>query len=801
MTQEKVKFFVLDATYEVMGREPWVVLWAKDEERRPIVLIDKTFRPYFYVLPDPSHYDRLDDLARRVYALSKPRSPITSVEVVDKRYFGRPVKALKVTTVIPEAVRDYREEVRTLPGARDVLEADVRFSMRYLIDRDVKPFRWYEAEVEETSAQGFRAYRAYVLRSSPREVPGIVTPKDLGVMAVDIEVYNAYGTPNPRRDPVIIIGTMCEGGEVRQFTLEGRNEKEMLAEFCAYVREKDPDVLVGYNSNRFDWPYLMERASLLGITLDIGRRAGIPPTVSVMGHISIPGRLSLDIYDFAEEVPEIKMKTLDEVAEHFGVMRKEERENLEWYMIPKLWDSGGEARRRVLKYNLDDVRSTFSLAEKFLPYGVQLSGLTGIPLDQVMAASVGFRLEFYLMRQAFKSNELVPNRVEREAESYKGAMVLTPKPGVHENVAVLDFTSMYPSIMIKYNIGPDTLLRDGASSGTPVNVAPDVGHRFVAEPPGFFKSVLEALLRARRELRERMKRIPKDSPEYEVLDARQKAMKVLANAAYGYMGWSVARWYCRECAEAVTAWGRNLILTAIRKARDLGLDVIYGDTDSLFVKHDEAKVDALIRWIEEQLGFEVKIDKVYRRVFFTEAKKRYAGVTVDGVLDMVGFEAVRGDWTEIAKEVQVAVAQAVLAEGNVNKAIEYLRGLIKGLREGKVALEKLVIWKTITKDLGEYEVDAPHVRVAKRYVKAGLRVGPGDKVGYVVVKGTGNIGDRAVPYFEATLDKVDVDYYVEHQIIPAAMRILNYFGVTEQTLRGVAGGGQRSLFDFVKRGG
>lgn len=796
MAAENIKFLLLDNTYEIVGKEPWIILWCKNETGEPIVIIDKNFRPYFYVLPEQKSDEKLNELIKRIYGLSKPRSPITSVEIVEKKYYGKPVKALKVVTVIPEAVREYREEIRELPFVVDVLEADVRFSLRYLIDKDLKPFRWYTADVEEASIPGFRVSRTYYLIGNLKESQGSVTLKDLSVMAFDIEVYNPLGTPNPNRDPVIIIGTVYKG-ESLQFATQDKNDKELLAKFTEYVRAADPDIIVGYNSNQFDWPYLLERCKVHGLSLDIGRRVNSPPTTSVLGHISIPGRLSLDIYNFAEEVPEIKMKTLDEVADYFGVMKKTERTNLDWLMIPKLWDEGGESRKKVIKYNLDDVRSTYGLAEKFLPYGIQLTSLTGIPLDQIMAASVGFRLEFYLMRQAYKHNELVPNRVEREAEPYKGAIVLTPKPGIHQNVAVLDFTSMYPSIMIKYNVGPDTLIR-GTETYDKVYIAPDVGHRFRAEPPGFFKSVLDSLLKARKALREQLKGVPKDSPDYEVLDARQKAMKVLANAAYGYMGWVAARWYCRECAEAVTAWGRHTILKAIKKANELGLEVIYGDTDSLFVAYDEAKVSGLIDWIEHELGFEVKIDKIYRRVFFTEAKKRYAGLTIDGSIDMVGFEAVRGDWTDIAKEVQTNVARIILLEGSTSKAIDYVRDLIKSLREGRVDLEKLIIWKTITKDLAEYEVESPHVKVAKRYMKFGIKIGPGDKVGYVIIRGTGNIGDRAVPYFEASVDKIDADYYINHQIIPAAMRILSYFGVNEQALRGVSAGGQRSLADFFK---
>ncbi|RLG80258.1 MAG: DNA polymerase II, partial [Thermoprotei archaeon] len=220
--------------------------------------------------------------------------------------------------------------------------------------------------------------------------------------------------------------------------------------------------------------------------------------------------------------------------------------------------------------------------------------------------------------------------------------------------------------------------------------------------------------------------------------------------------------------------------------------------DSLFTTYDRDKVSKFIESVKNSLGLEIKVDKVYRRVFFTEAKKRYVGLTMDGVIDIVGFEAVRGDWTEIAKEVQEEVAKIVLAEGKVDKAVDYVRNVVRDLRNGKVPLSKLTIWKTITRRIEDYEVDAPHVAAAKRLIEAGGKVDVGDKVGYVVLKGPGKISSRAYPYMLATPKEIDVEYYVQHQIIPAALRILSYFGVTEKQLAGV-GKAVKTLFDFMRR--
>ncbi len=789
-------FQLLDASYDVEGGEPVIVIWARTEDDRRVLLRYKGFRPYFYALlqgdADPG------EVAERLRRLSKPGSPITRVELVEKKYIGRKVRALRVETVIPAKVREYRSEVARLPGVEDVLEADIRFAMRYLIDNNLYPMRWYRARVEERQKPGYlRVDAVYDIVGDIEEEPSLanVDPlRGLRKLAFDIEVYNPQRAPDPRRDKVIIIGYMTDDMREPELLVAEKSDAEIIREFARRLVEYDPDIIVGYNQNRFDWPYLIERAHLFGFRLDVGRRVGSEPQPSVYGHYSVPGRLNVDLYDFAEEIHEIKVKSLEEVADYLGVMPKEKRVILEWWQISEYWDDPSK-RPILLQYARDDVISTYGLSDKFLPFGAQLSQVSGLPMDQVMAASVGFRLEWRLIREAYKLNELVPNRVERREESYAGAIVLKPKPGVHENVAVLDFASMYPNIMVKYNVGPDTLVKPGEEyDPSEVYVAPEVGHKFRKHPPGFFKLVVEKFLTIRKRIKEEMKKYPPDSPEYRLLDERQKAVKVLANATYGYMGWTHARWYCRACAESITAWGRAIIRKAIEMARSMGLEVIYGDTDSLFVKYKPGVVEELVRRIEEELGFEIKIEKIYKKVFFTEAKKRYVGLTEDGKIDVVGFEAVRGDWSELAKETQIKVAEIVLMTGDVNKAIEYVRRIISDLRAGKIDVRKLVIWKTLTKRPSEYAAEQPHVTAARIMERMGYKVTPGMKIGYVIVKGSGPISKRAKPYFLAKKEEIDVDYYIDKQIVPAALRILSYFGVTEKKLKGA--GRQTTLLDF-----
>jgi DNA polymerase I len=228
------------------------------------------------------------------------------------------------------------------------------------------------------------------------------------------------------------------------------------------------------------------------------------------------------------------------------------------------------------------------------------------------------------------------------------------------------------------------------------------------------------------------------------------------------------------------------------------LKVVYGDTDSIFIENDTAKIEKLEKEIKEKLGLEIAPDKLYVRVFFTEAKKRYAGLLPDGSLDIVGLEVVRGDWATIAKKVQERVLEIILKERSPKKAADYVRQFIYELRQRRVSLRELIVWKTLTKPVDEYEVRAAHVEAAKMLSEKGWKLAVGDKIGYVVTVGTGRLYERVKPYMFASYDDVDIEYYVSKQIVPAAARILESFGMTEDHLlqSGMEEKGTRKLSDF-----
>ena len=243
-----------------------------------------------------------------------------------------------------------------------------------------------------------------------------------------------------------------------------------------------------------------------------------------------------------------------------------------------------------------------------------------------------------------------------------------------------------------------------------------------------------------------------------------------------------SRWYVREVAESAAALGRTTISKVIDRCNKTDLLVIYADTDSVFVTNEKLKIDSLLRWVNETLHMNIRPDKEYRRVLFTEAKKRYAGLLTDGTLDIVGMEVVRGDWSEIARKVQEKVIQLVLREGSPEKAKDYALNAIDQLRRGSTPVRDLIIWKSLTKPIEEYKVNAPHVEVAKKYVKLGRELVSGDKVGYVVTKKGTKLYEKAQPYFEVAPDQVDTEYYLTNQVVPAVARVLEVFHIREDEL-------------------
>ncbi len=788
--------WLLDVDYVTKNEKAVIRLWCKNDSETFIVY-DDSFQPYFYAFREEgiSEGDLLNLRVERRGELISPEK----VEVVNARYLGKEVEVFKIYAKHPQHVPKLREAVSSL--GLEVREADIPFAYRYLIDRDLACMDGIVVEGEKTIFRGrlpeIKAKK--VERLERDEFP------ELKVLAFDCEMLTPVGMPDPEKDPIIIISTKCGDFEEIIHIGEGMGEKDVIVRFLHIIRELDPDVIVGYNQDAFDWPYIRKRAEKYGIKLDIGR--DLSSLVFKPGNPRRPkiaGRLNIDLYDIALRSIDVKIKKLENVAEYLGT--KVEIADIEAKDIYKKWSSGD--REAVLKYARQDVLNTYYIAEELLPMQYELSKMIRIPADDVARSGRGKQVEWLLMSEAYKAGEIAPNPNERE-ESYEGAFVLEPVRGLHENVICLDFASMYPSIMITFNISPDTLVRRRCDD---CYVAPEVGHAFRKEPDGFFRRILKMLVDRRRALKKIMKKLDRNSVEYRMLDIKQTTLKVLTNSFYGYTGWGLARWYCRECAEATTAWGRHFIKSSVKIAKNMGFEVLYGDTDSIFIKKDNLDLDELeiearklMKMLRKRMPIQIDIDEFYRSIFFVE-KKRYAGLTRDGRVVVKGLEVRRGDWCELAKRVQKEVIEIILKERNPDKAVEFVRKVIEKIKSGKFPLDQYVIYKSLTKKPSKYESVQAHVKAALKAAKKGIVYPVGSKVGYVILKGSGNVGDRAFPVdliesfdgeFIVDKDKnkyrLDKEYYIEKQVVPVVMRILERFGFCESEIKG---SGQKTLDSF-----
>ncbi len=755
---------ILDTDYFTEDGKPVVRIFKKENGEFRIDY-DRDFEPYIYaLLRDDS---AIEDVKKVTAERHGVVVRVKRAEKVEKKFLGRPLEVWKLYFTHPQDVPAIRDRIRAHPAVVDIYEYDIPFAKRYLIDKNLVPMEGDE---------------------------------ELKLLAFDIETFYHEGDEFAS-GPILMI-SYADDGEARVITWKKidlpyvdvvSTEKEMIKRFLRVVREKDPDVLITYNGDNFDFAYLKKRCEKLGVDFKLGRD-GSEPKIQRMGDrfaVEVKGRIHFDLYPVIRHTVNLPTYTLEAVYEAiFG----KPKEKVYAEEIAAAWESG-EGLERVARYSMEDARVTFELGREFLPMEAQLSRLVGQSLWDVSRSSTGNLVEWFLLRAAYRRNELAPNKPDgrelaRRRGGYAGGYVKEPEKGLWENIVYLDYKSLYPSIIITHNVSPDTVNREGCKE---YDTAPQVGHKFCKDFPGFIPSLLGNLLEERQKIKRKMK-ASIDPLEKKLLDYRQKAIKILANSYYGYYGYAKARWYCKECAESVTAWGREYIEMSIREIEEkFGFKVLYADTDGFHTTIPGAdeetikkKAREFLKYINSKLPglLELEYEGFYKRGFFV-TKKKYAVIDEEGKITTRGLEIVRRDWSEIAKETQARVLEALLRDGNVEEAVEIVKAVTEDLTKYRVPLEKLVIHEQITRELKDYKATGPHVAIAKRLQARGIKVKPGTIISYVVLKGSGKISDRVilVSEYDPKRHRYDPDYYIENQVLPAVLRILEAFNYRGEDLR------------------
>ncbi|KAK5665249.1 DNA-directed DNA polymerase alpha catalytic subunit pol1 [Batrachochytrium dendrobatidis] len=565
------------------------------------------------------------------------------------------------------------------------------------------------------------------------------------------------------------------------------NEMSLLNYLLANIYQLDPDVLVGHNIVDFDLDVLLHRMKIHKTQnwSRIGRlRRTVWPVMQTgaggTGDSSFSereiasGRLMCDTYRTAKDLIQSKSYSLTSLA---ASQLKIERPNIDFDKIPSyFWNS--EKLMEMVQHCEFDTFLTCQLMFKLqvLPLTKQLTNLAGNIWSRSLTGARAERNEYLLLHEFHDRKYITPDKVysnrvvsnqldENDAEgtgavtkkggrrkaAYAGGLVLEPKKGFYDKyVLMLDFNSLYPSIIQEYNICFTTIARSYDNNGdhmpTPPNSSVD---------RGILPKLLGTLVN-RRQLVKGLMKDPKNTPaELAQYDIRQKALKLTANSMYGCLGFVNFRFYAEPLAMLITSKGREILQNTVDLAEKSNLDVIYGDTDSIMIytnSTDLAEVKRIGQELKRAVNkrynlLEIELDGFFERMLLLK-KKKYAAILVeekDGQLkrtiETKGLDLVRRDWCGISFDASNYVLQQIFSGETREEAVEqihqYLNKLGVEVRSGTVPLEKFIINKGLTKNPEEYsdKNSLPHVQVALALKARGGMVRAGDTIPYVICQG------------------------------------------------------------------
>jgi DNA polymerase I len=478
---------LLDNDFAEEEDKPYVRLYIKRGEET-IAALDPNFETYLYVVAD--HLDRVLKLLGKVDVHGlRPKS----IELVKKTFLGKKVDAIKVAFNRPGDMPDLRHAIRELPGVKEMYEFDIPPARRYLIDRRLTPMSGIRIEGKTIEQDGMKIM---ILDKPP--VPVKVPEQNLKILSFDIEVYNPAGSPRPDKDPIIMVSLADNRGLKRVITWKDfetghdfvevvKDEKELLERFVGMVRKCDPDIMMGYNTDLFDFPYIRERARRLKVKLKLGRDGSeVSARKRRFATASrVRGRLHIDVYTmvhFLATIGHIRLihYNLEEVYKY---MLGKGKPDFEFTEFVDAWKQGGERARDLLEYSLSDAIATLEVGLELLPLFFELTHIIRQSPFDVSRMTPGQLVEWLLISEAHNAGELVPARPvgeefeERLDETYVGAYVMEPAKGLHEDLVVFDYRSLYPSIIVTHNIDPSTLNCDCCKPSQVVTV-PELGYKF-----------------------------------------------------------------------------------------------------------------------------------------------------------------------------------------------------------------------------------------------------------------------------------------------------------------------------------
>jgi DNA polymerase delta subunit 1 len=697
------------------------------------------------------------------------------------------------STVVPA-----KAEYKRMLSSRDISCRRPFYRLYFRNGRDMESFsrersgRCYMADIPQVTAflsesgadhvgwirvnQTSRELR--VRRSEIIPVPDRIPLSSPRVMAFDIEVRSSdSGMPQPYRiaDTVEMISVVVFGDVYKVYIMhtlkdplgiDGAtdlmfdDEVGLVTGFFDLVGKEDPTVLTGFNVYGFDLHYLVSRLRLRLIEIpDVSR--GVPGSVDLIkvdwtsgaygsnsyDRLVVGGRVILDMYLYFRRM-KLDRYSLDFVSYKF---LGEGKNDMPYARMAAAFESGDiVVLKEVAEYCIQDSVLVMRLFDKVQMWidACEISKITRCGMEEIYTRGEQMKMISQCVAECAKRDIVLQPQLSSEWNQYEGAFVLDPVKGVYDGCSILDFQSLYPSIIIAYNICPSTYVMPRRTTRCGDDDVHCVdSHRFRKEPVGLLPGMIQRILDERKAVKDLMKTMSdRGSVEYIVLDRRQNALKICANSVYGMMGFKNSRYFGHlGCAESVTTVGRLLLVDIVDRIQNsYPVKVVYGDTDSCMLWHkttDEDENVKLARSICDDvtasipspmaLKFEAYCDKV---ILLT--KKRYVlvGRDSDGspAVSYKGVMNARRDYCKYAKDTYAEAVRMVALGIDRSKIESYIDGRIFTLVSGRADVRDLVVTKSLAKKLSAYKVNQPHVVLARRLVqKTGNDISEGTRLEYV----------------------------------------------------------------------
>ena len=618
-------------------------------------------------------------------------------------------------------------------------EADIRYVNRYIID-----------EIDKIEKEKIR------------------------ICYLDIETARTdkgYESPIVANNPILSI--CCYDSFDKKYVQWHGEERKMLQDFLDYISQTDPDMFIAWNGDRFDFPHLVNRIKKLKINISQLSR-GEDAYVEKNGFTKVFGRVLFDLMMAYKKMNPGGRESwsLDYISNYENLGSKEKYRG-------ELDDLYKDDLEKFLKYNKRDVELLVLLNEKLriVEFFDEVRRMCFCRFEDVFMNS---KIADCLCLKNVNGKYVLPTSISNPKISYEGAFVHDSDPKLHRDIAAMDMKSLYPAVIIAFNISYETIITEKENDCISID-----DKFFFTKTPGLIPSIVRPLLDKRKEVKNEMKKYDVGSREYKSAEIMQYSLKQISNSFYGVLGHRHFRLYKRECASAITYISQKIIKEVMRWFEERELKVVYGDTDSIFLEMGKWNIEQMKQFNNEinehfktffkQFGvenknniFELEFEEVYKTIFFKKGsdgkgvKKRYAGriiykddFDVDE-LGITGFESRRSDSPEVGRAFMKHILKDIVYEIPKEEIDDYIADFKIKIRE-EFTPEQIGLPMGITKSFGEYKNTPIHIRAAKlANEKHKAQIKQGDKIKYIFVEDLNNvIGWKSEKYMP---EGYEIDY-------------------------------------------